>query len=159
MRLKIFIVVVQRYRRGRSVAQSQHTESRNPSAVVKGGGMEAVHAYARTFIILNMSGTGLAAARPLFLEGDSDLTREKLSNRAAGWIKDEHSFRFIISPHRGNEIEMEGFVKRVMGTNEHDVKSKLEWYGVCQYSTARPLAHVVLRGVNENRKSYRERRH
>ena len=120
--------------------------------VVKGTGKKSVARLRAHLRYLNRSGTGLGVERPEFFNKDSVLERGELSKRAAEWANDPHHFRFIISPEKGNELELKEYVKHVVQTIEDDVKTKLEWYGTCHYNTDNPHAHIVIRGVDENGK-------
>ncbi len=130
-----------------SKAQSQRVIVK--ARVVKGSGKKAVHRLRAHLSYLNRSGTGLTDDRPQFFGQDGYLDRAALSKRAAEWANDPHHFRFIVSPERGNELELEQFVKQIAKTIELDVKSKLEWYGTCHYNTDNPHVHLVVRGIDD----------
>lgn len=117
--------------------------------VVKGDGKKAVQRLRAHLSYLNRSGTGLTGERPEFFNQEQYLSRTELSKRAAEWAKDAHHFRFIISPERASELELESYVKKVVSTMEQDLKTKLEWYATCHYNTDNPHAHIVIRGIDE----------
>jgi type IV secretory pathway VirD2 relaxase len=117
--------------------------------VVKGKGKAAIHKMRDHLSYLSRSGTALNGERPEFFGKEGALTREELSQQARTWENDGHHFRFIISPERGAEIELEQYIRDVLKTMEGDLKTRLEWYAVCHYNTDNPHAHVVLRGVDD----------
>jgi hypothetical protein len=70
----------------------------------------------------------------------------------AGWRKeqDEIFFRVILSPERGDRMDLEAHTREVMASAERDLGTKLEWVAVAHYNTDNPHVHVVLRGRDEN---------
>jgi type IV secretory pathway VirD2 relaxase len=60
---------------------------------------------------------------------------------------ERHQFRLIVSPEDGGELDLTVFVRRLMAGVELDVGRKIEWAAVNHYNTAKPHAHVVIRGV------------
>jgi type IV secretory pathway VirD2 relaxase len=120
--------------------------------VVKGKGKAAVKRIRAHLSYLCRSGTSLTGERSLFFNQQGYLTREELSRRATEWANDPHHFRFIISPERASDLDLESYVKSVLKTMEGDLKTKLEWYATCHYNTDNPHAHVVVRGVDEHGK-------
>lgn len=65
-----------------------------------------------------------------------------------GWAKDRHHFRFIISPEHGDRIsDLQGYTREVMSRVAEDLgEPALNWIAVCHFDTARPHAHVLVRG-------------
>lgn len=117
--------------------------------VVKGSGDKSVQRMRSHIAYLNRSGTGLTGERPEFFGRDGNLSRESLSKESLNWKEDPHHFRFIVSPEKAPELDLENYVRRVIQTMEHDLKSRLTWYAACHYNTDNPHAHVVVRGVDE----------
>ena len=70
----------------------------------------------------------------------------------AGWRKeqDEIFFRVIVSPERGDRMDLEAHTREVLASAERDLGTKLEWVAVAHYNTDHPHVHVVLRGRDEN---------
>ena len=65
---------------------------------------------------------------------------------------DPHSFRFVISPENGVEVEIESVVKEVMKRVESDLQTKLEWYAISHLGIDNHHAHVLIRGVDDRGK-------
>ena len=70
----------------------------------------------------------------------------------ARWRKerDEIFFRVILSPERGDQMDLEAHTREVLASAERDLGTKLEWAAVAHYNTDNPHVHVVLRGRDEN---------
>ena len=60
---------------------------------------------------------------------------------------ERHQFRLIVAPEDAAELELTGYVRRLMAQVERDVGRRVEWGAVNHYNTAHPHAHVVVRGV------------
>lgn len=70
------------------------------------------------------------------------------ADATAGWAKDRHHFRFIISPEHGDRIsDLPGFIREVMSRVADDLgEPGLNWIAVCHFDTDQPHAHVLVRG-------------
>ena len=70
----------------------------------------------------------------------------------AGWRKeqDEMFFRVILSPERGDRMNLEAHTREVMTSAERDLGTKLEWVAVAHYNTDNPHVHVVIRGKRDD---------
>jgi type IV secretory pathway VirD2 relaxase len=80
------------------------------------------------------------------------LSREGLSKEAPKWAKEAHHFRFIVSPERGSDLDLEAYIMSLLETMESDLKTTRQWYATCHYNTDNPHAHVVIMGVDERGK-------
>jgi type IV secretory pathway VirD2 relaxase len=65
-------------------------------------------------------------------------------------LREQHQFRFIVSPEDANDLELTAYVRRLMGRIEADVGRKVEWAAVNHYDTGHPHAHIVVRGVDRD---------
>lgn len=117
--------------------------------VVKGKGKPATERMRKHRAYLARSGTGLTGSRPEFFDVAGYRSQEQLHEQSVTWINDPHHFRFIISPEQGARLDLEDYVRSVMHAVSADLKTKLEWYGVCHHNTDNAHAHVVLRGVDD----------
>lgn len=70
------------------------------------------------------------------------------SSATAGWAKDRHHFRFIISPEHGDRIsDLQSYTREVMNRVAGDLgEPTLSWLAVCHFDTDQPHAHVLVRG-------------
>jgi type IV secretory pathway VirD2 relaxase len=68
---------------------------------------------------------------------------------------EKHQFRLIVSPEDGGELDLTGYVRRLMATVERDLGRKLEWAAVNHYDTDHPHAHIVIRGVDQDGRELR----
>jgi type IV secretory pathway VirD2 relaxase len=63
-------------------------------------------------------------------------------------LREQHQFRFIVSPEDGAQLEMTGYVRELMRRMERDLGRPIEWAAVNHHDTEHPHAHVVVRGVD-----------
>lgn len=117
--------------------------------VVTGKGASSLERMRKHRTYLSRSGTGLTGKSPKFFDAAGHCTQEQLHLRGVNWVSDPHHFRFIISPEQGARLELEDYVRAVMRDVQGDLKTSLEWYGVCHHNTDNAHAHVVVRGVDE----------
>jgi type IV secretory pathway VirD2 relaxase len=70
----------------------------------------------------------------------------------AGWRKEQDAmfFRVILSPERGDCIDLEAHTREVMASAERDLGTKLEWVAVAHYNTDNLHVHVVVRGKRDD---------
>lgn len=70
----------------------------------------------------------------------------------AGWRKeqDEMFFRVILSPERGDCMDLKAHTCEVMANAGRDLETKLEWVAVAHSNTDNPHVHVVIRGKRED---------
>jgi type IV secretory pathway VirD2 relaxase len=116
---------------------------------------------------LNASGAKAAALHLRYIERDGverDGSKGVLYNadgraRAESFeqprFDEKHQFRLIVAPEDGAELDLTAYVRRLMATVERDVGRKLEWAAVNHYDTGHPHAHVVVRGVDRDRREVR----
>jgi len=63
--------------------------------------------------------------------------------------REQHQFRFIISPEDGAELDLTLYTRHLMARVQRDLGQKLIWGAVNHYDTAHPHVHVTMRGVDE----------
>ena len=132
------------YAKKKSGARSKSSNGRYQRVVVKARvvkmnrGLASLRAHVR---YLKRSGTGLEKKEP-------NLTSEfgEVSELVKSWQGDPHHFRFIISPERGADLNLEEYKNRVLGELEKELGRDLEWFSVAHYNTDNPHCHVVIRG-------------
>lgn len=98
---------------------------------------------------LTRSGVGIDEKKPTFFSDGRVVNEEELAKSVSTWGDDPHHFRFIISPEKGAELDLPTYARAVMASVERDLRTRLEWYGVCHYNTDNPHVHVLVRGVTE----------
>lgn len=106
----------------------------------------ADRALAGHLAYLGRGGAGRDGARPDFFDEARDGLDAAASVRS--WSADRHHFRLIISPEHGDRItDLAGYTREVMRRVAIDLREpQLSWLAVCHFDTARPHAHVVVRG-------------
>lgn len=120
--------------------------------VVKGALGKNAARHRALLSYLNKNGAGLGGERAELYNELGRVSREDLSQKVKGWSEDPHHFRFIISPQRGDELDLESYVKQLMETVSKDLGTKLDWHAANHYDTDEPHAHVVVRGVDNQGK-------
>lgn len=86
-------------------------------------------------------------ARPF--DAHQALDREQTVAFAERSSGDRHSFRFIVSPERGGDLDLERYTRDLMAQMEHDLGTRLDWMAVAHHDTDNPHVHIVVRGVDE----------
>ena len=66
---------------------------------------------------------------------------------------DERFFKFVISPERGDKVDLKEHARAVVCEMEGRLGTKLEWFGVVHNATDNPHVHLCIRGIDENKKS------
>lgn len=97
-------------------------------------------------LYLQREGVGIDKSEPMAFGKDSDLSRDEVSTLANDWNGDRHHFRFIVSPERGADLDLENFARDLMNKVSEDCKTPLQWIGVAHYNTEHPHVHIALRG-------------
>lgn len=101
---------------------------------------------------LNKKGAGLGGEEAKLYNDLGTVSRKDLSQQVKSWSDDPHHFRFIISPKKGEELDLESYVKRLMETVSRDLGTKLTWHAANHYDTDEPHAHVIVRGIDDKGK-------
>ena len=111
-------------------------------------------ALAQHVSYLAREGAGQDGVDAGFYDLDGSRNAEEVGVQCAGWEKDRHHFRLIISAEHGDKIEdMDAYVKGVMEKVSLDLKEpNLEWVAVNHYDTDQPHSHVMMRGKRANGK-------
>ena len=78
---------------------------------------------------------------------DGPVQRETFEQPRPG---EAHQFRFIVSPEDASELDLTGYVRRLMDRVERDLGRGVEWAAVNHFNTDHPHAHVVVRGVGRD---------
>ena len=81
----------------------------------------------------------------------SAIERPDLRHTIADWADDRHHFRFILSPEKGKDLDLESFGNDFMSQVQRDLQTKLTYFTVCHYNTDNPHVHIVLRGKKRRR--------
>ena len=114
----------------------------------------------------NKSGAWKAHARYLQREGteredglggqgfDAESEGVDLVNLVDAWAQagDERMFKFVLSPERGDAVDLKKVTRAFMEAVENDLDTKLQWGAVDHYNTDNPHVHIVVRGIDENGK-------
>ncbi|MEE8551186.1 MAG: DUF3363 domain-containing protein, partial [Gemmatimonadota bacterium] len=63
---------------------------------------------------------------------------------------DSHVFKIIVSPERGEEVDLQAHVRELMRHMQSDLETALQWAGIVHTNTGRPHAHLVVRGIRDD---------
>ena len=94
------------------------------------------------------SGVSKSGESPSFFSGNNERTKKEISEEISNWGEDRHHFRFIISPERGRDLNLEDYTTRLVTQLQKDLGEELNWFATCHYNTDEPHIHLVIRGVD-----------
>jgi type IV secretory pathway VirD2 relaxase len=60
-----------------------------------------------------------------------------------------HQFRFIVSPERGGDLDLERYTRDLMRRMEHDVGTRLDFVACVHHDTDQPHVHIVVNGKDQ----------
>ena len=63
---------------------------------------------------------------------------------------DPHVFKIIVSPERGEEVDLQAHVRELMGHMQSDLGTGLQWACIVHTNTGRPHGHLVVRGIRDD---------
>jgi type IV secretory pathway VirD2 relaxase len=75
----------------------------------------------------------------------------EIDRRLDGWqrAEDPRLWKMILSPERGDALDLVEHTRRVMDAMERDLGTQLEWVAIDHRNTAHPHVHVAIRGRDE----------
>jgi type IV secretory pathway VirD2 relaxase len=75
----------------------------------------------------------------------------EIDRRLDGWqrAQDPRLWKMILSPERGDALDLVDHTRRVMDAMERDLGTRLEWVAIDHRNTAHPHVHVAIRGRDE----------
>jgi type IV secretory pathway VirD2 relaxase len=82
---------------------------------------------------------------------DARSNQIEIDRRLDGWqrAQDPRLWKMILSPERGDALDLVEHTRRVLEAMERDLGTRLEWVGVDHRNTAHPHVHVAIRGRDE----------
>jgi type IV secretory pathway VirD2 relaxase len=124
-------------RQQRSVVKVQYVANRTP------GGWRAHGRY--------LAREGAQREGEKGLGFDAESTRVEIDRRLDGWQRadDPRLWKMILSPERGDALDLVEHTRRVLDAMERDLGTRLEWVAVDHRNTAHPHVHVAIRGRDE----------
>ena len=114
------------------------------------GRSRKVSALAVHLNYLEREGVGLAGERGRAFSIGGSLSTEQRHGWVQAASKDRHHFRFIVSPERGAELDLESFAKQLICQMEEDLGTKLSALAVVHHNTDNPHIHLLVRGRTED---------
>jgi type IV secretory pathway VirD2 relaxase len=75
----------------------------------------------------------------------------EIDRRLDGWqrAEDPRMWKLILSPERGEALDLVEHTRRVLGAMERDLGTRLEWVAIDHHNTDNPHVHVAIRGRDE----------
>lgn len=80
---------------------------------------------------------------------EGEVTRDSSVEQVQEWAADRHHWRLIVSPERGEQLDLNEFASDFVKGMEQDLGTKLEWFGACHYDTENPHIHLLIRGKTD----------
>lgn len=117
--------------------------------IVPARGKSPADAMRRHLAYLARDGVDRQGAPGRLFGADGDLDREKIEAFAERGVGCRHQFRFIVSPERGGELDLERFTRDLMRRMQHDVGSRLDYIACTHHDTDQPHVHIVVNGRDE----------
>ena len=124
-------------RQQRSVVKLQYVANRTP------GGWRAHGRY--------LAREGAQREGEKGLGFDASESEVEIDRRLEGWqrAEDPRLWKVILSPERGDALDLVEHTCRVLGAMERDLGTRLEWVAIDHHNTAHPHVHVVIRGRDD----------
>jgi type IV secretory pathway VirD2 relaxase len=124
-------------RQQRSVVKVQYVANRTP------GGWRAHGRY--------LARGGAQREGEQGLGFDAHSSQVEIDRRLDGWqrAQDPRLWKMILSPERGDALDLVEHTRRVLDAMERDLGTRLEWVAVDHRNTAHPHVHVAIRGRDE----------
>lgn len=124
-------------RQQRSVVKVQYTANRTP------GGWQAHGRY--------LAREGAQREGEKGLGFDAASTQVEIDRRLGGWQRadDPRLWKMILSPERGEALDLVEHTRRVLDAMERDLGTRLEWVAIDHRNTAHPHVHVAIRGRDD----------
>ena len=126
------------HRQQRSVVKLQYVANRAP------GGWRAHGRY--------LAREGAQREREKGLGFDASGNGVEIDRRLDGWqrAEDPRLWKLILSPERGEALDLVTHTRRVLEAMERDLGTRLEWVAIDHYNTENPHVHVAIRGRDES---------
>ena len=116
---------------------------------VAAGGRRSLRAHV---VYLQREGVGKYGEEARIFTRDGQAKKEQTLEICGDWSKDRHHFRFIVSPEKGSEVDLDGFARELIRKMEKDLGTDLQYLFVCHYNTETPHVHLVIRGKTDQGK-------
>jgi type IV secretory pathway VirD2 relaxase len=148
-----------RVARGRGAGSRAYSKAHRPDArrvVVKAHIVRLTAHGARAAALhlryIERDGVEKDGSKGVLYDADGSVRREIFEEPRLG---ERHQFRFIVSPEDAAQLDLTGYVRRLMAQVERDLGHSVEWAAVNHYNTEQPHAHVVVRGVDRQGRELR----
>jgi type IV secretory pathway VirD2 relaxase len=109
-------------------------------------GKSPADAVRRHLAYLSRDGVDRQGAPGRLFGTDGELDREQIDAFAERGLECRHQFRFIVSPERGGELDLERFTRDLMRRMQHDVGSRLDYVACAHHDTDQPHVHIIVNG-------------
>ena len=152
----------------RAASRSGRTGSAKRSRHTRGEGVRAVGRHAQRAVVkarvvsvrgkspakavrehlayLARDGADREGGRGRLLSASGELDRGGVDAFAERGLSCRHQFRFIVSPERGGDLDLQQFGRDLMRNMEYDVGTKLDYVACVHHDTDQPHVHIVVNG-------------
>ena len=118
--------------------------------VSKTKGKRGIKALRAHLNYLERSGVSIDGKEAQLIAGNGAISPQERAQIVESWGADPYHFRFIISPERGWDLDLEAYTKRLVEQMERDLGSKLQWVSVPHHNTDNAHIHLVIRGKRDD---------
>jgi type IV secretory pathway VirD2 relaxase len=83
---------------------------------------------------------------------DASESAVEIDRRLDGWqqAEDPRMWKMILSPERGEALDLVDHTRRVLNAMERDLGTRLEWVAIDHHNTDNPHVHMAIRGRDES---------
>jgi len=137
-----------RHTRGEGVrAVGRHAQRAVVKArVVSVRGKSPAKAVREHLAYLARDGADREGGRGRLFGASGELDRGDVDAFAERGLSCRHQFRFIVSPERGGDIDLQEFGRDLMRRMEYDVGTSLDYVACVHHDTDQPHVHIVVNG-------------
>ncbi|MBS0513911.1 MAG: DUF3363 domain-containing protein [Proteobacteria bacterium] len=100
---------------------------------------------------LSRDGADRDGERGKLFDSTGELDSEQVAAFADRGESCRHQFRFIVSPERGSDLDMQQFTRDLVGRMERDLDTTLDYVACVHYDTDQPHVHLVVNGRDDRR--------
>ena len=82
-------------------------------------------------------------------DGAGELDRAAVDAFTERGLSCRHQFRFIVSPERGGDLDLQGFTRDLVRAMERDLGTRIDYAAAVHYDTDQPHVHIVVNGRDD----------
>jgi len=82
-------------------------------------------------------------------DGAGELDRTAVDAFTERGLSCRHQFRFIVSPERGGDLDLQDFTRNLVRAMERDLGTRIDYAAAVHYDTDQPHVHIVVNGRDD----------